>query len=392
MGCGGSTVVSPKATEITFDCSDGIRLAAQSWRVNNGKRRNSNSNNTTPFTQRVHREELRVLCLHGWMDNCRSFFSLAPALIEQLDAAMINEEVNNTTIQHHYSSGRYQHVHVVALDLPGHGLSFHKSQDAPPMIRAEYLFYIAEAIRLLNWCAAPLQKPVSNSTATITASNNSSMHQQNFVLVGHSMSAGISLMYAAAFPEQVRSLVLLDSLGTLAKGGSSTSYNLRKFVQSQQLEGPLFADPLNRFYYPTLEAAIQSRMRSAKSFPGNQSISLEAAKELVQRGVTKGEEDESSGDKQRRFRFRHDPRLMWSSLLYLTDDQVDSIYRDIQCPTCILLGSTGWPVDEQQKRRLQEQLRNVVIKTLPGSHHLHMDPDTAEAVVQEIVAFLDPSS
>jgi pimeloyl-ACP methyl ester carboxylesterase len=384
MGCGGSTVVSPKATEIKLECSDGIRLAAQSWRVNvkgayTPIAKTVNGNGT--FMQRVHPEELRVLCLHGWMDNCRSFYRLAPALIEQLDSAMVND-VNTGQ---HYSTARYQRVHVVALDLPGHGLSSHKSEDAPPMVRAEYLFYIAEAIRQLQWWK-PHREIDTRSSSTTTMMTNT-LGQDKFVLIGHSMSAGISLMYAAAFPEQIRNLVLLDSLGNLSRGISTTSYNLRQFVQARQLDGPLLADPLNQYYYPSVEAALQVRVKSARSFPGNQSISQEAAKELVQRGLL--EEDKSKGVKHK-FRFRHDPRLMWNSLLYLTEEQLDAIYQDIQCGALVLLGRKGWPVEEQQKRRVQEQLRSAVVKTLPGSHHLHMDPDSSEAVVQEIVAFLEP--
>lgn len=112
----------------------------------------------------------QVLCVHGWLDNSASFHKLAPSLIENGVAS-----------------------EVYALDLPGHGWSSHKSPDAPQQLLAEYVYYIAEAANHLF----PREEP--------------------FTLVGHSMGAGISVMYSAAYPEQISSLVLLEGLGPLAR-------------------------------------------------------------------------------------------------------------------------------------------------------------------------------
>ncbi|CAB9497265.1 Serine hydrolase-like protein [Seminavis robusta] len=367
--CGGDTVILPKATEMKLDCSDGIQLAAQSWKVS--------TTSSEIMTEGVKPEELRVLCLHGWMDNANSFHILAPALIEYLDANMA------ATTEQQVESKKaacFRSVHVVCLDLPGHGLSSHRSQDAPPMIRAEYLFYVAEALRQLQW----VDKPKRGNN------RQPNDNKQKFVIVGHSMGSGIALLYAAAFPEQVRQLVFLDALAPLVgRSDTSTAQNLRQYVQTRQLDGQMLADPANRFYYPSKEAATKARINSAKSFPGNQYISQMAAEQLVERGVVEDEPiNSNNGALKRRFRFRHDPRLAWKSLLNLTQDQLDELYREVQCPTCILLGQDGWPFEEAQKQRVQQVLQPTVFKTMPGSHSLHADPDVAEAVVQEIVEFL----
>ena len=378
MGCRESSITSGdiKVTEIELDCSDGVRLAAQSYKPQTSNQKGG----------AVQSEDLHILCLHGWMDSCRSFYSLAPDLISSLDASVCgNSEAEATSSS---SNNKSYNVNVVALDLPGHGHSAHRSKDAPPMVRSEYLFYIAEAVRLLDWW-----KPTRGKVAP-----KSSSGPPKFVLVGHSMGAGIALLYAAAFPEQVRNLVMLDSVG-LSSPASSTSEQLRTFVQNRQLDGPFLLEPSNRFYYPTLEAAMQARFRSASALPGKQYISLEAAREFVLRGVV--EEDVPQTTKtasantpkgSKKFRFRHDQRLMWPSLQNFTEEQIGLICRDVQCPTCVLLGEDGWPIEEARKSQLQETLHPAVFATLPGSHHLHADPDTADRVTSEIISFLQQSS
>ena len=104
--------------------------------------------------------------LHGFLDNCRSYHFLAPFLVSKLEDAQ-----------------------VVALDLPGHGLSTHKPLDHPPMmIINDYCYYVAEFVQKLNW-------------------------EDGFILIGHSLGAAISVIYAATCSQQVTKLVLLVGYG-----------------------------------------------------------------------------------------------------------------------------------------------------------------------------------
>jgi hypothetical protein len=92
--------------ELTFVCSDSTTMAAQRF----GRHTNENT----------------ILCIHGWMDNCRSFHYLAPVYMSRANCQ------------------------VVTFDLPGHGMSSHKSNDAPPMVQAEQSYYVSEAIHALG--------------------------------------------------------------------------------------------------------------------------------------------------------------------------------------------------------------------------------------------------
>lgn len=143
--------------QITLLCSDGIKLAAESW--------------SSPMMVRETQPK-HVLCLHGWMDNCRSFHYLAPAIVEHF-ANRIDELATPCK--------------VVALDFPGHGLSSHKSLDGPPTLFADAIFYVNEAVNQLKWDKS-----------------------EPFTLIGHSMGSAVACLYAAAFPEHIGKLVLLD--------------------------------------------------------------------------------------------------------------------------------------------------------------------------------------
>ncbi|WP_369695270.1 alpha/beta fold hydrolase [Salinicola salarius] len=103
------------------------------------------------------------MALHGWLDNAATFSRLAPALATALG------------------------IRLVALDLPGHGHSPHRG------VRAEYPLWgympdVLEAVDALKLNSA--------------------------TFVGHSMGAGVASLIAAAAPERVDGLVLIDGLAS----------------------------------------------------------------------------------------------------------------------------------------------------------------------------------
>ena len=129
-----------------------------------------------------------------------------------------------------------------------------------------------------------------------------------------------------------------------------------------------------------MDAAVSSRRISAAKAPGNQSLSLEAATELVSRAmVPVGEEGYS---------FRHDTRLLWPSLQYLMPEQIDIIMESVVCPTCIIAAENGWPFKKDRVENAINLLQPSIHKILPGSHHLHADPTSADAVIDVVYHFL----
>ena len=104
--------------------------------------------------------ERQWLVLHGLLDNAGSFDSLAPLLTS--------------------ASPRHS---LLCLDFPGHGLSSH----LPPGQMYHYL----ECLRYIRLVAR-------------------SLGCDKFGLLGHSMGAGLSSLFAATYPEMVEALVMID--------------------------------------------------------------------------------------------------------------------------------------------------------------------------------------
>ena len=334
-----SSVAAP--TELLLKCSDGMTIAGQVWKAT-----------ATTTAQQQQRE--RILCLHGWMDNARSFHYLAPAIAQARP-----------------------HAELVALDFPGHGLSGHKSLDGPPMMLSELVYYVAEAVRELDWV------PGSSSSSTAATGGDQTADTENkpstFTILGHSMGAAVGCVYSAAFPEQVDKLILVEGGGPLARKTQDVAKHVRAHVQ-RRLAGN--ANPRAPRVYDSLEKAVQTRCFTAKNFPGSQWLSTEAATQMVLRGsVPVGE---NGG-----LVFRHDPRLQWPSLQYFTSEQVDAVMDEIQCPSALILADDGWPFDEERYQATLKRLDPIVHTRLPGSHHFHADPETAERVSEEVISFLN---
>mmetsp|Transcript_2283 Transcript_2283/g.6308 ORF Transcript_2283/g.6308 Transcript_2283/m.6308 type:complete len:284 (+) Transcript_2283:66-917(+) len=230
----------------------------------------------------------------------------------------------------------------------------------PPMVITDNSYYVAEAIHQLGW----------------------DKEDKSVVLIGHSMGAAVSLMYSAAFPEQISKLILLEAAGPQTKKPSDTAKHLRAHLDRRFRNT---RKPEEASIYPNIEVAARLRVMTAKAFPGDQYISAEAARMLVERA------SEPTGDgEDAPIRFLFDQRLKWPSIQYFAEEQVHSFYRVVaeQVDSCLLLGDDGWPASPAETQFVKGALQPNKFEVLPGSHHFHMDPDTYEAVANSVYDFL----
>lgn len=359
--------------EIVLTCSDGMKLAAQKYiptiEGNHGDGAAFANEIATSSSRRRH----RILCLHGWLDNCRSFAAFAPALVDRLSFRRQLE--NRESEKNKYVRDNRVDVELIALDFPGHGQSDHKHD--VPLVLAEYACYVAEVLQTLEWTIAHGDKAGDNKNKNDWETTTTT------TLIGHSMGAAVACFYAAAFPECVQTLALLEGAGPLARPAPLRAQHVRHHILKRLNQKTNQKSPR---IYPDLETAVRVRCQNVRNFPGNQTLSVSAAREMVLRGTVA--DDDSGG-----WKFRHDPRLQWPSLQYETPEQVDALYATLSnTNTGLFLAKQGWPFDIARNQHSLELLQPNVFETLPGSHHFHADPETFEQVVERVAAFLTSSS
>ena len=352
------------------------------------------------------------MCLHGWLDNSASFHLLAPRLASRLQDQSTADAIE---------------TEIVALDLPGHGLSSHKGKDGPPQLLSEYCYYVSEFLDEMGWTSSSSSSSSSSSAAT------SPSNDDQIVLIGHSMGAGISTTFAASFPDLVDSIILLEGAGPIARRCEDTSKHIRNAIDRRKRGNRAIygdhgqggvGDSVSDLggggddgtsskagsnakgirIYPGIDDAVKVRIATARLAPGKQYLSEEAATAMVKRAVVpyistpaaqmalstaRATGENVQGFTDESVCFRHDPRLQWPSLQYFTREQVDAIYSSVECPVCLVMAEDGWPFGSRERESVSDLLKPAHFKTLPGSHHFHADNDSFEAVFREVIDFLE---
>lgn len=254
----------------------------------------------------------RVLALHGWLDNAASFLPIQPHL---------------------------PGVELVALDMPGHGASAHLP------LAAEYT--------------------VVNMARAIVAAADA-LGWDRFSMLGHSLGGAVASVVAAALPQRIVRLALVESLGALAEDEQKSARHLREaFAAGERRRRPLrtFADP-----------AEATRARVAAG-----GIGEAAARLLVERGIAPAR----GGDRQGGFTWRSDPRLTRPTAIRMSEGQIRDQIAAIECPVQVVYArpaQTYFPEPVRQARF--DCLRDGRLAVFDGGHHLHMEqPEQVAAVV-----------
>lgn len=254
------------------------------------------------------------LALHGWLDNAASFSRLAPLLVEQLN------------------------IRIVAIDFAGHGLSRRHPAGADYAIW-DYTHDVLDALESLELTQA--------------------------TLLAHSMGAGVSCLLAAALPERVERLVLIDGLGTLTTPAEDTAKQLRKGLLGHRRR----SSPAPG--YPDIESAVAARVGG-----GVTPIDAATAEPLVIRNLER--------DEQGHLRLRTDGRLLRPSMVRLCPDQVMGLLAAIQAPVLLIEGDQGILAERQHSQGARAAVSRLQRRVLPGGHHLHLEPTSVAAVAEAI--------
>jgi pimeloyl-ACP methyl ester carboxylesterase len=121
--------------------------------------------------------KIPVLAVHGWLDNAGTFDRLVPQLSNSL--------------------------YIVAVDLPGHGLSTHLPAGMPYHF-GDFLLTMRRITKFLKWT--------------------------RFSILGHSMGAGLGVFYSSMFPSSVERLVMLDMIKPMSHDEGTTASSMAQAV------------------------------------------------------------------------------------------------------------------------------------------------------------------
>ena len=149
--------------------------------------------------------QLTLIALHGWLDNAASFDLIAPKLAER-------------------------GLRIIAIDLAGQGMS-----DMRPLQGSYHLWDDAVDVMLLA----------------------QHLELSHFALLGHSRGAMIAAQMAAAFPEVVSHLAVLDGLLPIPVEMDATVTQFKHFVSGFQQRKP------SRLFASRAEA-LQVRAKAAR--------------------------------------------------------------------------------------------------------------------------------
>ncbi|MGS2744102.1 alpha/beta fold hydrolase [Halomonas sp. LS-001] len=263
------------------------------------------------------------LALHGWLDNAASFSRLAPSLAHALD------------------------IRIVALDFRGHGHSAVLSAPETPSAMQD--------IALWDYCHDVLDALDTLEIEQVT-------------LLAHSMGAAVSCLLAAALPERIEQLILLDGLGALTSPPEEASTQLRKGLLAHRRpasQTPRYAD---------LESAVAARVAG-----GVTPIDADTARPLMARNSRLGSDGQCY--------LRTDRRLMKPSMVRFTPDQVQALLNDIRCPVLLIEGEQGILGDRQWAVTCRRAVADLVRHVLPGGHHLHLEQAAVPRVASTIVDY-----
>ncbi|MDG1813204.1 MAG: alpha/beta hydrolase [Porticoccaceae bacterium] len=255
---------------------------------------------------------LPVIALHGWLDNANTFDRMLPFM---------------------------DNLHVIALDLAGHGRSDFRSADSGYEIWHDIsdIMTVADA---MGW--------------------------ERFALLGHSRGAIISGLVAGTYPERISHAVLIDGYLPMPADAQGTAKHLAKSLHENRRFGNS-SPTLFRDY----ESAVRARIN------GFVPLQPEAAGTLAERGVVETEQG---------FYWRNDQRLKAASHIKLGQDHLQSFFIEISAQVLLIQAENSQLSPDRQQADLFAWIPQMQIHKMPGSHHLHLE-DTAQAVAEKVQGF-----
>ncbi|XP_057370263.1 serine hydrolase-like protein isoform X1 [Daphnia carinata] len=249
-----------------------------------------------------------VFALHGWLDNAGTFDTLIPMLPHNL--------------------------RIVAVDIPGHGMSDHFPRDIMYHF-LDCLLAVERISQQLKW--------------------------EKFSFIGHSLGGCIAMLYAGVFPEKVDKLVNIDIVRVTTTRAETMHLRLRKTVgKLLKYELAISNGPEKPISYDT---AVEKSINGSFG-----SLDRKACEIMLKRGLKK-----VNGG----YVFSRDRRLHAAPLSFCPKQDQVVLAAKVTADVLIIKFTEGpyfESVEDQVEHieALRKSSKNVRYVEIEGKHHTHL--------------------
>lgn len=212
----------------------------------------------------------------------------------------------------------------IALDLPGHGKSEHRSVGAHYHL-IDYVYDVHSVISELGF--------------------------KNVVYIGHSLGGIIGCILASLQFKYLKGLVCIESAGPLTEPESTTVTQLQKCFASRE-------NIIRPVKHPSsLEAVVRSRTMISD-------LSAQHSEMILSRNLEQSPQA---------IKWRSDRALRTTSPIRMTESQAIDILSNIVCKKQLILGNSGFEKLKKLKMQRQDLFRTWLYDECDGGHHVHME-------------------
>jgi len=270
------------------------------------------------------------IALHGLLDNAGTFNKIIPGLPDG--------------------------IRVTCIDLPGHGLS---SKLAAGSLY-HWLDHVVTLQRVRDYLGI-----------------------EKCVLLGHSMGGWICGLYSAILPQHVTGLISIDGIKPISRYSDGMIPRIREYFSTlEKLEKK------NKEKEMSEEEAFTKLFRGTNMLHGDGSITEEAVKCLLERGITKS----ASGSG---FVFTRDIKHILKDLNGIAHEFNLEFARGIHCPHLLVKASaenaaTTWGKEKgamEEVLDIYNQNKLFTLAEVQGSHHVHLNnPERVLPLINNFVS------
>lgn len=235
---------------------------------------------------------------------------------------------------------------LLAIDLPSHGRSSHFFEGSPLNL-IDFVFALKRVTKHLKWT--------------------------RFCVVGHSFGGQIGTYYAAIYPQEVQSLIVIDTMEPRPVPLSDTLTHLQTILNEQlKLEEKLEIKSAPVYTY---DEAFEKVKKNEKW-----GLSDEAAEDLMERAVKPYKDG---------FTFTSDQRLKFPMRPIFIFEQQKEILKNIICPVLFILTDGNMTRYSTYLKQIYEyncsKINNTII-VIKGDHAVHQNhPERISHLIDEFL-------